>query len=169
MVRRLFGTTVFIVGLEKSDNGRSCVNHTVCGSTLTKAMEVCLRHCIVRIDDGEEEPAIAAHAVVDGIETCRVGFLSKEVAYRDSIEKKYDGLHAAVLDVFCRDKAKTISPFHRRLVRENYGCAQALITTPDSLKRQVNEEPGSVRHKKSKQSHEQTDSDVQLEEESGSI
>ncbi len=25
MVRRLFGTTVFIVGLKKSDNGRSCV------------------------------------------------------------------------------------------------------------------------------------------------
>ncbi len=87
MVWILFGTTVFIVGLKKCDNGCSCVNHTVCGSTLTKAMEVCLWHSIVCIDGGKEEPAIAAHAVVDGIETCLVGFLLKEVADRDSIKK----------------------------------------------------------------------------------
>ncbi len=49
MVRRLFGTTVFIVGLEKSDNGRSCVDNTVCSDILKKAMELCLRHCIVCI------------------------------------------------------------------------------------------------------------------------
>ncbi len=85
------------------------------------------------------------------------------------VSKKYNGLHAAVLDIFCQDKAKTVSPFHRSLVHENYGCAQALITTPDSLKRQVKEEPGSVRHKKSKQSYEQADSEVQLEEELSSL
>ncbi len=91
-------------------------------------MQVCLQHCIICIDGGKEEPTIAAHAVIDGIETCCVGFLSKEIAYRDSDKTKYDGLHAAVLDFFCQDKAKTVSPFHRCLVHENYGCAQVLIT-----------------------------------------
>ncbi len=129
-------------------------------------MEVCLRHCIICIDGGKEEPTIAAHDVVDGIETCHVGFLSKEIAYKDS-EKNYEGLHAAVLDVFCQDKAKTVSLFHRRLVHEKYRCAQALITTPDFLKRQVKEELGSVRHKKS--NHEEDNSEVQLEEELGSL
>ncbi len=52
-------------------------------------MEVSLQHCIVQIDGGEEVPAIAVHTVVDEIETCHVGFLSKEIVYRDSVEKNY--------------------------------------------------------------------------------
>jgi len=129
-------------------------------------MEVCLLQCIVCIDRGKEEPAIAACAVVNEIEMSHVIFVLKDVAYMDSVEKN-EGLHAAVLDVFCQDKAKTVSLFHRRLVHEKYRCAQALITTPDFLKRQVKEELGSVRHKKS--NHEEDNSEVQLEEELGSL
>ncbi len=45
-----------------------------------------VQHCIVQIDEGDKEPAIAVHNVIDGIGPCHDGFLFKEIVYRDCVE-----------------------------------------------------------------------------------
>ncbi len=71
-------------------------------------MEVCLQCCIVCIDRGNEESAIAVHTVVDSKETFCFSFVSKEIAYMDSVEKIMIGfiLHCWI---FCQHQEKTVS------------------------------------------------------------
>ena len=68
------GIVVEIVGTLMGDRGRSCEEHTVCGSVLEEKMVVRLRKVQVLVD-GHEETAIAWYWVTDGIDRCRVGFL----------------------------------------------------------------------------------------------
>ncbi len=77
-----------------------------------------------------------------------------------------------MLVVFCQDKAMTVISFHRCLVYDDHICAPAFMTATNSWKRQLKEEPGSVKQKM-KQScenfrqQEEGDSELKLEEESG--
>ncbi len=97
---KLFGTTVFIVGLEKTDNGRSCSKHLVCGGSVVRGMKVVFKHCVVNRDGGPDEPGIAVHAINGGLEGCCIGFLTQDMAYQDCHMKTYEGIHAVVFDVF---------------------------------------------------------------------
>ncbi len=125
---KLFGTTVFIVGLKKTDNGRTCSRHLFCGSIVAKGMEVVFWHCIVNCGGGPDEPGIAIHAISNGVQGFPVWFLSQDLAYCDSFTKNYEGKHAIVVTVFSLDKIKRDpSSSHWRMVHANYWCAEAMI------------------------------------------
>ncbi len=111
------------------------VSKIVCGVILKKAMEMWLQHCTLCT-------IIVVCVVVDGIETCHVGFLSKEIASM-GIVKNHNGLHIAVLVVFCWDKTKTVSSLIRHMVHDDYGYFEEA----------GEKELGSIK-KKLKQSHE---------------
>jgi hypothetical protein len=65
-----------VVGVRKSENGRSCHHqHDVCGEHLKVNDVLVLQKCIVTIDN-KHEAAIAAVKVVNGQLGCRVGFIS---------------------------------------------------------------------------------------------
>ena len=66
------GIVVEIVGTLMGDRGRSCEEHSVCGSVLEEDMVVRLRKVQILVD-GMEETAIACYWVTDGIDRCRVG------------------------------------------------------------------------------------------------
>ncbi len=75
-----------------------------------------------------------------------VSFLRR--LYTGIVLKTIDELHFVVVGVFCQNKAKTVGSFHRCLVYDNHGCTQALIITPDSLKKLISEmEPGFIDQK----------------------
>ncbi len=78
--------------------------------------------------------------VVYGFWTYNICFLCNKVAFRKSI-KNYNRLHDARLDVFCQTKSKPVSSFHRQMVHDCQICSQTLITTPNTLKRQVKDDP----------------------------
>ncbi len=124
---KLFGTTVFIVGLEKTDNGRSCSKQLVCGGSVVRGVKIVVWHCVVNCDGGPDEPSIAAHAINNGLEVCLVGFMSKDIAYHDCHLKRYEGIHVVVVDVSSWDQFETPSKTHQRMAHENYRCAEAMI------------------------------------------
>ncbi len=109
---KLFRTTVFIVGLKITDNGRTCSKHLFCRAILAEGMEVVFQHCIVNHDDGPDEPGIAVDAISNSVQGCCIGFLSQDLAYCDSFAKNYEGKHAIVVTVFSLDKIKTPSSTH---------------------------------------------------------
>lgn len=88
------GEKVLIVGLNASNNGRSCEFHRICGlETLVNDSVVRFRSCQV-IRHGKAEMAIAVYWVTDGVDRCRVGFLKRELV-QDA--EKYDGKIAQVV------------------------------------------------------------------------
>ena len=92
------GITVEIVGIEASNNGRSCDQHdVVCGSVLDNDVVVRLRKVQILNNQGREETAIAAYLVSDGIDQCRVGFLQRHLVAH---AKSFDGVLAQVTQVY---------------------------------------------------------------------
>ena len=75
------GMKVDIVGLEASNNGRSCENHEVCGcvvapDVVVRFKVVQLAHAVVdEANPSVEAPSIAVYHVTGGVDTCRIGFL----------------------------------------------------------------------------------------------
>ena len=89
------GITVEIVGIEASGNGRSCDQHDVCGSVLDEDAVVRLREVqIINSSGKDEETAIAAYLVSDGIDQCRVGFLQRHFVTH---ARSFDGVLAQVV------------------------------------------------------------------------
>ena len=82
------GVTLEIVGLESNTQGRSCDQHSCCGSLVTEDTVLRLRKVQV-IVDGKEERAIAAYHVSDGVDGCRVGFLKRHLVKH---WKMYEGV-----------------------------------------------------------------------------
>ena len=72
------GLTLEVVGIESSSQGRSCESHATCGCLVKDDVLLRLRKVQVLIE-GKEEPAIAAYHVMDGVDTCRVGFLKRHL------------------------------------------------------------------------------------------
>jgi hypothetical protein len=133
------GVTVEIVGIEASNNGRSCEEHNVCGSVLCDDVIVRLRLVqIINPDQGKEETAIAAYWVSDGIDRCRVGFLHRHLVKHS---KHYDGALAQITEIYCKDSE---SPSKRKKHARNKGCCLAAIISalPSEAK-----SPNRKRHK----------------------
>jgi hypothetical protein len=69
-----------IVGLNYGTNGRSCCSHPVCGVSLMPGDLIRFKPCVVtrKFKDGSSvvENALKAVKVVDGCETCHVGFIA---------------------------------------------------------------------------------------------
>jgi hypothetical protein len=119
------GVVVEIVGTEVGDRGRSCEEHlNNCGKVLAK--DVVVRFCKVQIqvEGGQEETAIAAYWVTDGVDRCHVGCLPRHMVKQAG---RYNGALAQVTSVFdadttCCDTAECA--FHK-----NRGCFRAAIIT----------------------------------------
>ncbi len=95
----LTGVVVEIVGTEAGDRVCSCEEHpNNCGEVL--AEDVVVHLCEVQIQvEGQEEMAIAAYWVTDGIDCCRVGFLPRHMIKQAG---RYDGALAQVTHVLMR-------------------------------------------------------------------
>ena len=69
-----------IVGLHKSDKGRSCPLHLVCGEHLQEGDLLIIKRAIVGYDNGKLEVTLAAYKLGKDLElTCKVGFIPKEI------------------------------------------------------------------------------------------
>ena len=67
-----------IVGTKYSNNVHLCSEHRACGALLYVDAVVSIREVEVQILK-VPELALAAHLVVNGRDTCRVGFLKKNI------------------------------------------------------------------------------------------
>lgn len=140
MLHHPSGIQLDVVGTEDGSRGRSCEEHSVCGSVLALDVVVRLRHvqilngmlalllCLVfRIltfytDAGEEEAAVAAYWVTDGIDRCRVGFLPRCCVPKAA---EYNGHLAQVVNM-C---SKSNDSSERRRSYRNRGLVQVAMLT----------------------------------------
>ncbi len=77
---KIFGTIVFIVGLEKNESGYSCVSVVLFWRKQWKcAFDTALFELL-------EEKKCQQLQGIDCVETCCVGLLVKDIAYKDSIK-----------------------------------------------------------------------------------
>ena len=113
------GDTVEIVGVNSPTNGRSCEEHRICGEVVIEDVVLRLRKVQVQINQ-QEQSAIAAFWVSNGIDCCRVGYLPK--AYVKNW-KQYDGALVQVIEVY---SAECDSPTKRQKFHRNHGLAVAV-------------------------------------------
>ena len=123
MVQHPWGRTIEIFGIESPTNGRSCEEHVVCGSVLQDDVVVRLRKVQVVIEE-KEETAIAAFWVLDGVDSCRVGYLPK---FHVKHWKLLEGALAQIIEVYHEDSN---SPTKRQKRHRNSGCAVAALISP---------------------------------------
>jgi hypothetical protein len=114
------GVTIEIVGIERSDGGRSCEEHDVCGTVLHEDCVVRIRHMQIIGEHGKEESALAVYWISDGIDRCHVGFLPRHLLKQ---WQQYDGRIAQVVDLYKGSE----SPTKRRKNARNYGCCEAVL------------------------------------------
>ena len=138
------GITVEIVGLEQTNNGRSCEQHSACGFSLEEDDVIRLRKVQVLDEHGYEESAIAAFRVSDGIDSCRVGFLPRNHVKHWKI---YEGVLCQVLEIYSETSE---SASCRREYYQNHGyCKAALISIESSCDSSDNTTPKVDNKKKS--------------------
>ena len=135
------GITVKIVGIGRSDRGRSCEEHDVCGAVLQEDSVVRIRHVQILNEMGNEESALAVYWISDGIDRCRVGFLPRHLTKHWQL---YDWRIAQVVDVYEGSE----SPTKRRKNTRNCGFCEAVLidnrdkegttTSVDNRKRSTN-------------------------------
>ena len=70
------GDTVEIVGVNSPTNGHSCEEHHICGEVVIEDVVLHLRKVQVLMNQ-QEQSAIAAFWVSNGIDCCRIGYLPK--------------------------------------------------------------------------------------------
>src|SRR5690242_15471326 len=116
------GIQVDVVGIEAGERGRSCEEHSVCGEVLQIDSVVRFRAIQIINDQGEEETAIGAFWVTDGVDRCLVGFLPRHCIARKAF---YDGELAQVVELL----SLSHSPTDRRNSNRNSGvCKVALLS-----------------------------------------
>jgi hypothetical protein len=87
-----------IVGLELSDNGRSCGSHEICGSAICAGSLVRFR---LVYPDAQEE-VFKVFLVKDGIELCHVGYLPRTCFMNQILRLKFDNKIAQVVEVYSK-------------------------------------------------------------------
>jgi hypothetical protein len=111
---------VEIVGIGRSDRGRSCEEHDACGTMLEEDSVVRIRRMQIIGETGNEESALAVNWISDGIDRCHVGFLPHHLLKQWQV---YDGRIAQVIDVYRGSE----SPTKRRKNTQNCGCCEAVL------------------------------------------
>lgn len=109
------------VGLNSSNNGRSCSLHVCCGDHVRSGDLLRLLKCIVVIN-GVTEEAIKLVKIINGTDTCTVGFIPREELKNTKIQ--------ASINKFCQvvelyDESE--SGYKRKLSHRNYGMATAVF------------------------------------------
>jgi len=75
--------------MDCSKNGKSCYAHHICGSLLAEDVVVCFRRLQILVD-GKEKSVIDTYQVLDGIDSCWVGFLKSK-------HTRFSGLYKGML------------------------------------------------------------------------
>ena len=140
------GIVVDIVGINQSDHGRSCEEHSCCGSSIA-GLDVVVRFRTIQLKvdvNNEANPhaeadAIGVFHVTDGVDGCMIGFLRRHLLkYKD----EYDGRLAQITEVFSE---KSESPSDRAKHKRNCGCCSAVLIeaeyrdSPIKKKQKVND------------------------------
>ena len=114
------GDTVEIIGVNSPTNGQSCEEHPICGEVVIEYVVLHLRKVQDLINE-QEQCAIAAFWVSDGIDHCHVGYLPK--AYVKNW-KQFDGALVQVVEVYSGDSD---SPTKHQKFNRNHGLAVGVI------------------------------------------
>ena len=93
------GCTVEIIGVNSPTNGQSCEEHPICGEVVIEDVVLHLRNVQVLINQ-QEESAVAAFWVSDGIDRCCIGYLPKVYIKN---RKQYEGALVQVIEVYSGD------------------------------------------------------------------
>jgi hypothetical protein len=111
---------VEIVATEVGDRCGSCEEHSNCCEVMAEDVVVRLRKVKIQV---QEETAIAAYWVMDGVGCCHVGILQRHMVRQAAC---YDGALAHVTHVFNADPTcwDTAEP---RMFHKNKGCCRAAI------------------------------------------
>ena len=115
------GIIIKIVGLNASDRGRSCEEHTVCGAEVLKIDSV-VRFRAEQINvNGTEEMALAVYWVTDGVDRCKVGFLPRHlIKHKDNFK---NGKTAQIVEFL----ETSTCPSARAKSLRNSGVARAAL------------------------------------------
>ena len=114
------GETVKIVGVNPPTNRQSCEEHHICGEVVIEDVVLHLRKVQVQMNQ-QEQSAIAAFWVSDGIHRCRIGYLPKVYVKN---WKQYDGAFVQAVEVYSGDSD---SPMMCQKFHRNHGLAVAVI------------------------------------------
>ena len=113
------GDTVEIVGVNSPTNGQSCEEHPICGEVVIE--DVLHLRKVQLLMNQQEQSAIAAFWVSDGIDHCCVGYLPKPYVKN---WKQYDGALVQVVKFYSGDSD---SPTKHQKFHRNHGLAVAVI------------------------------------------
>ena len=114
------GVTVEIVGIARGDRGRSCEEYDVCGAVLQEDCVVWIWHVQIIGATGNEESALAAYWISNGIDCCSVGFLPRHLLKQ---WEENDGSIAQVVDIY----KGSDSPAKKRKNVRNSGYCEAVL------------------------------------------
>lgn len=117
---------VEIVGLFSNTNGRSCTLHGCCGSHVGKDDILRLVYTVVEVN-GVPERAVKCVRVLDGVDTCTVGFIPRIQA---NLPKVNDHINqfVQVTELYCDSP----SSYKQSKSAMNCGMASAvLLSTSD--------------------------------------
>jgi hypothetical protein len=122
------GDLVHIVGTNIDDRGRSCDAHSPrpCGSALQVDDWVTF-HLVELDNEGLNEDAIEVRRIVQGQETCRVGFLQRSYVAHF---QRYSGKFAQVREIWSADDE---SATQRQMFYHNHGCCVAGMMGPNVI------------------------------------
>jgi len=119
------GIKLDVVGLDATNNGRSCRNHECCGQVVRSGDIIVFRGCEVIVNNIKER-GIAAHLMKDGYQSCRVGFLKRHMIRK---EGQLEGVRARVVQVLSPDAKKTTNKSDRAKYHHNKGACVVECTS----------------------------------------
>jgi hypothetical protein len=85
---------------------------------------VCFRKTRFAWRDGKGENVLEVYFLKEGLQTCKVGYLGKHLAFRAD---RYDGLCARIVKVYSDDRAVCECVSKRQKYHRNFGCCVATI------------------------------------------
>ena len=106
-----------IVGLKNSSNGRSCGVHAICGEDVGPGDVLRLVPCVIFVGDTPEN-AVKAVKVVDGMDSCTVGFVPRAQAKLKKVRDHHNKF-VTVKELY-EDSGNS---YKRSKDRSNYGMA----------------------------------------------
>ena len=86
-----------IVGLNATNNGRTCEAHACCGEHLQPGELICFKFTVVDVD-GFTEEAVKAVCERDGTEMCTVGFRPRHIV--TSRKDDFVGHFAQIIELY---------------------------------------------------------------------
>ena len=110
-----------IVGTSSATNGRSCINHDVCGEHLQEG-DICRLILVTVLIQNMEEEAIKVVKVEGGNDTCMVGFVSRSFT---AMERVYS--HVGHLIVINEIYKTSDNAYKKRLATGNKGMASVSL------------------------------------------